>query len=235
MSQASKEPSAIGRAVRAAVAEELTRIGYQPSRTGFLDRIEIFATELTLWGSKLNLTAASDNPAEVAFHVIDSLAPLILAQKGARGGLADAFASGMHVLDLGSGAGFPGLILAGAIDADFVLLEARRKRASFLNVTATGMGLTNVRVESSRTDSITLKPVYDVVTARAFAEPEIVFKTAAVALKPDGRVLLYASPSQRPAIEAACVAGIEAPAFHEYEIPRGKTRIAHTLAVARRR
>ena len=46
---------------------------------------------------------------------------------------------------------------------------------------------------------------------------------------------LLASPSQRPAIEAACVPGFEPPAFHEYEIPRGKTRIAHTLAVARRR
>src|ERR1700675_523379 len=100
MNQASKEPSAIGRAVRSAVAEELTRIGYQPSRAGFFDRIETFATELTLWRSKLTLPAAPERPAEVAFHVIDSLAPLILAQEGARGGLADAFASGMYVLDL---------------------------------------------------------------------------------------------------------------------------------------
>jgi len=235
MSEASKEPSAIGRAVRVAVAEELARIGYEPARAGFLDRIETFAAALALWGSKLNLTAAPDDPAGIAFHVIDSLAPLMLGHKVGDPGLAEAFARGVRVLDLGSGAGFPGLILASACEADFVLLEARRKRASFLSVTAAGMGLTNVRVESSRTDSIVLEPVFDVVTARAFAEPAIVFKTAAVALKPGGVVMLYASPSQRPAIGAACVGGFEPTTFHEYEVARGAVRVVHALAVAHRR
>jgi 16S rRNA (guanine(527)-N(7))-methyltransferase RsmG len=242
MSQARKgprgsagEPSAIGRAVRAAVAAELARIGYEPSRAGFLDRIETFATELALWGSRLNLTAAPDDPSEIAFHVIDSLAPLMLAQKAGHAGLAEAFVSGVRVLDLGSGAGFPSLILASASDADFVLLEARRKRASFLSVTAAAMGLTNVRVESSRTDSIVLEPVYDVITARAFAEHAIVFRTSVAALKPGACVMLYASPSQRPAIEAGCVGGFEPPTFFSYEVARGVTHVAHALAIARRR
>jgi 16S rRNA (guanine527-N7)-methyltransferase len=234
MSRASKESSAPGPAVRAAVAEELTRTGYQPSRAGFFNRIEIFATELALWGAKLNLTATPDDPAEVAFHIIDSLAPLILAQRGDGAALRDAFASSLRVLDLGSGAGFPGLILAGATDADFVLLEARRKRASFLSVTAAAMGLTNVRVEASHADSILLEPIYDIVTARAFAEPEIVFKTAVIALKPGGPLMLYASPSLRRAIEAASVAGFEPPLFHEYQVVRGSTRVAHTLVVTYR-
>jgi 16S rRNA (guanine527-N7)-methyltransferase len=241
MSRASKgsrsvaqEPSAIGQAVRAAVATELARIGYDRSRAGFLDRIEIFATELALWGSKLNLTAAPDDPAEIAFHVIDSLAPLILAQRDDAAALRDAFAAGMRVLDLGSGAGFPGLILAAASEADFVLLEARRKRASFLSVTAAEMGLTNVRVDSSRADSTALEPAFDVVTARAFAEPAMVFKTAVVALKPGACLMLYASPSQRPAIEAAYAGGFEPPIFHEYGVARGVTHVAYALAVARR-
>jgi 16S rRNA (guanine(527)-N(7))-methyltransferase RsmG len=234
MSEASKEPSAIGRAVRVAVAEELERIGYEPARAGFLDRIETFAAALALWGSKLNLTAAPDDPAEIAFHIIDSLAPLMLAHKAGDAGLAEAFASGVRVLDLGSGAGFPSLILASACEADFVLLEARRKRASFLTISAAEMALTNVQVESSRTDSIVLEPVFDVVTARAFAEPAIVFRTAAVALKPGARVMLYASPSQRLAIEAACVGGFESPTFFAYEVARGHTQVPHSLVVARR-
>ena len=227
MSQAIKEPSAIGRAVRVAVAAEL-------ARAGFLDRIETFATALALWGSKLNLTAAPNEPAEIAFHVIDSLAPLMLASRDDGAALRDAFATKMRVLDLGSGAGFPGLILASACDANFVLLEARRKRASFLTISAAEMALANVRVESSRTDSIVLEPVFDVVTARAFAEPATVFKTAAVALKPGGVVMLYASPSQRPAIEAACVGGFESPTFFAYEVARGHTQVPHLLVRAGR-
>jgi len=242
MSRASKgsrsvaqEPSAIAEAVRAAVADELAQIGYRSPRAGFLDRIETFATELALWGSKLNLTAAPDDPAEIAFHVIDSLAPLILAQRDDAAALRAAFAAGMRVLDLGSGAGFPGLILAAASEADFVLLEARRKRASFLSVTAAEMGLTNVRVDSSRADSTALEQAFDLVTARAFAEPAMVFKTAVVALKPGACAMLYASPSQRPAIEAACAGGFEPPIFHEYGVARGVTHVAYVLAVARRR
>jgi 16S rRNA (guanine527-N7)-methyltransferase len=229
-----QEPSAIGRAVHAAVAEKLTQVAYEPS-AGFLDRVEIFAAELARWGSKLNLTAAPEDPTEIAFHVIDSLAPLLLAQRAGHPMLAEAFVSGVHLLDLGSGAGFPGLILASACDADFVLLEARRKRASFLSVTAAEMGLTNVRVDSSRADSTALEPAFDLVTARAFAEPAMVFKTAVVALKPGACVMLYASPSQRPAIEAACAGGFEPPIFHEYGVARGVTHVAHVLAVARRR
>ena len=242
---APQEPPAIGRAVRGILTREFANAGCetQPAlsppeagfRAGFLDRVETFAIELARWGSKLNLTAAPDDPAEIAFHVIDSLAPLMLARAGAQAVLAEAFASGVRVLDLGSGAGFPGLILASACDAAFVLLEARRKRASFLSVTAAAMGLTNVRVAAARADSLLREPVYDVVTARAFGEPAIVFKTAALALRPGGRVMLYASPSQRLAIEAACGARFEPPTFIEYAVARGGTSVAHVLAIARYR
>jgi 16S rRNA G527 N7-methylase RsmG len=229
----------------------------------------------------------------------------------ARAGLADAFVSGSRVLDLGSGAGFPALILAAACDADFLLMEARRKRASFLRVTAAEMGLSNVQVDSARADPAALRRVYletshtetrtsrpvgaessrasaadmrtarlqtltprtdttafsrevradsspgeaeaslgdrvgssraatvalpkiqvgssrrttgalrgvfDVVTARAFAEPAIVFETAAAALKDGGRVILYASAAQREAIERASAALFEPPVFLPYSL-----------------
>ena len=229
------DPIEMARVARATVAGELARAGFEPSRAGFFDRIETFAAALALWGAKLNLTATPDDPVEIAFHIIDSLAPLMLAQRDEGAALAGAFATGVRVLDLGSGAGFPSLILAAACDADFVLLEARRKRASFLSVTAAAMGLTNVRVDSSRSDSITLEPVFDVVTARAFAEPVIVFRTAAAALKPGGCVMLYASPAQRLAIERASVGTFEPAMFLDYEVPRGTANVAHVLAVLRRR
>jgi 16S rRNA (guanine527-N7)-methyltransferase len=239
------EPVEIGRSARVNVIEELARLGYRPPSLDFSLRIETFAATLALWGSKLNLTSVPDDPREIAFHIIDSLAPMILAQAAegetsiAKVALAGAFELGTRVLDLGSGAGFPALILAAAYAGDasphFTLLEARRKRASFLSVAAAEMGLTNVRVDSSRTDSMALEPVFDLVTARAFAEPAIVYRTAAAALKSGGRAILYASPAQRPVIEQAGGPDFEPPTFFHYELPRGETRVAHLLAVSKRR
>jgi 16S rRNA (guanine527-N7)-methyltransferase len=229
------EPAEIGRVVRLIVAKELALLAYDPAGPEFFNRIETFAATLALWGSKLNLTSAPDDPAEIAFHIIDSLAPLMLAQSAEGAVLASGFDKGVRVLDLGSGAGFPSLILAAACDASFTLLEARRKRASFLAVAAAEMGLANVRVDSSRTDSMTLAPVFEVVTARAFAEPMVVYRTAAGALKAGGSAIIYASPLQRSEIERAGGANFDPAAFLLYYVPRGATNVAHLLAVSKRR
>jgi hypothetical protein len=57
-----------------------------------------------------------------------------------------------------------------------------------------------------------------VVTARAFAEPAIVFETAAAVLREGGRVILYASPAQREEIERASAAMFEPPVFLPYDL-----------------
>jgi 16S rRNA (guanine527-N7)-methyltransferase len=220
------------------VAETLKRIGYDPPRRDFLRRLETFAATLALWGSKLNLTSAPNDPAEIAFHILDSLAPLILAESAGGAALEGALVAGSHVLDLGSGAGFPSLILAAACapdsTPDFTLLEARRKRASFLTVAAAEMGLANVRVNSSRTNTMTLESIFDVVTARAFAEPTIVYRTAAATLKPGGLAIIYGSPAQRSAIELASRANFEPTIFLPYEVPRATTGVSHLIGVSKR-
>ncbi len=229
----------IAHATRAIVAESLSRLGFDPPNPDFLSRIETFAGTLALWGAKLNLTSAPDDAGEIAFHILDSLAPLILASGGEGAALEGAFAAGARILDLGSGAGFPSLVLAAACAGDstpdFMLLEARRKRASFLAVAAAEIGLDNVRVDSSRTDSITLEAAFSVVTARAFAEPSIVYRTAAAALKPGGRAIIYASPSQRLVIEQASAADFAPAAFLAYEVVRGAGTVAHLIGVSRRK
>lgn len=226
---------AIGRAVRMLVGGHLRALGLALSEE-FYGRIETFADTLALWGGKLNLTAAPDDPAQLAFHVVDSLAPLFLVGTAGRDALRGAFDPGVEVLDLGSGAGFPALILGAATATRFTLAEARRKRASFLAVAAAAMGLTNVRVESSRIELTGSAARFATVTARAFAEPSIVCRTAAAMLKPGGRLILYASPSQRQAIERAGTAAFEPPTLLPYEIPDGGGgAVAHLLLVANRR
>jgi 16S rRNA (guanine(527)-N(7))-methyltransferase RsmG len=233
MTTALDDPGEVAAAARTIVEDFLAQVGYQPPKEEFFRRIEKFAAALALWGSKLNLTSAPNDPAEIALHVIDSLAPLILAERAEGSFLAGAFAAGARVLDLGSGAGFPSLILAAACDANFTLLEARRKRASFLTVTAGEMGLSNVRVDATRADTLTLGPEFETVTARAFAEPAIVYRTAASALKPGGRLILYTSLSQKAVVERASLDGFERPVFVGYEVPRGAATVAHLIAVSR--
>ena len=147
---------------------------------------------------RTNLTADASDPAEIAFHVIDSLAPIAFAKGAEREALEAALAEGASALDLGSGAGFPGLVLAAAFEARFTLVEARRKRASYLQVAAHEMGLENVAIERRRASArVKLAGgLYHLVTARAFGTSTELYEIAAAALRPGGILLLYASADQ---------------------------------------
>ena len=100
-------------------------------------------------------------------------------------------------LDIGSGAGFPGLVIAAAINANVTLVEARRKRATYLTETAIEMGLHNVRVECARAESLDVRDGYDVVTSRAVGNPGMLFEIAGRALGVEGVLMLYVSADQK--------------------------------------
>jgi len=168
-------------------------------RAGFLERIEKMAATLALWGARTNLTAEASDPAEIAFHIIDSLAPIAFAEGANRETLEADLAEGASVLDLGSGAGFPGLVLAAAFEARFMLAEARRKRASYLQVAAHEIQLENVTIErrcASAGAGNIAAGLYHLVTARAFGTSTELYEIAAAALRPGGILLLYASADQ---------------------------------------
>jgi 16S rRNA (guanine(527)-N(7))-methyltransferase RsmG len=161
----------------------------------FALRIQTLAAIVAVWGLKMNLTAHPEDPEEIAFHVIDSLMPVLLAIDRTSG-LWGQFDRNREILDLGSGAGFPGLVLAAASSAHFTLVESRRKRASFLQVAASEMGLGNVTIEAKRAEQLDLESRFDLVTARAFGDAAEFFALASHALKPGGLAMLYANPSQ---------------------------------------
>ncbi|HVN28272.1 MAG TPA: 16S rRNA (guanine(527)-N(7))-methyltransferase RsmG [Candidatus Binataceae bacterium] len=190
----------------------------------FLNRIEILARNLATWGVRMNLTARPEDPEEIAFHIIDSLMPIVLATE------VDALRSVFHpdseVLDLGSGAGFPGLVLASGCDAHFTLVESRRKRASFLQIATAEMELRNVAIETRRAEEIDLVSRFDVVTARAFGDPSVFFALAASALKPAGLAILYANPSQHFNVEVERI---------PYDLERDGRRVDRVLAIRQKR
>jgi 16S rRNA (guanine527-N7)-methyltransferase len=199
------QPAAIGNAVAAILRTQRSEPPFDALLDDqFIGRACRFASLLALWGRRVNLTAAPAHPQEIAFHILDSLAPLI---DGPAAVLAPFFAPGRAVLDIGSGAGFPGLILACLCPARFVLVEARRRRATFLSVCAAELALTNVEVTNVRLTPQTVPGNFDLVLTRAVSGSEF-FPLASHALKPAGHALIYSTPSQRFDLAAARQAGL---------------------------
>jgi 16S rRNA (guanine527-N7)-methyltransferase len=226
-----RDPAAIAAEVRAILAPAIPGLGIAVHTHLFLDRIEHFAATLAIWGAKVNLTANPRDPAEIAFHVFDSLIPFALAVESKAIRLRPVSERETRILDIGSGAGFPGLVIAAAIDARVTLAEARRKRATFLEDAAVEMGLRNVRVAAGRAGEI--DGGFDLVTARAVGHERELFHDAALALHPGGIFMLYASAAQKHALSAAEghdtraaeAAGFEPGPIIPYEVHHGRENV----------
>ena len=127
-----------------------------------LDFVEL----LLKWGRVHNLTATRDAGEIVTRHLLDSLTILPLVR-------------GQHMLDIGSGAGFPALPLAIARpDNRWVLIEARQKRASFLEHVIRQLQLTGITVINGRVEDYRPQRLSDTLVVRAFAPlPELLAST----------------------------------------------------------
>jgi 16S rRNA (guanine527-N7)-methyltransferase len=115
-------------------------------------------------------------------------------------------------LDLGSGAGLPGIVLACALpDRRFRLVEPRRRAAAFLELAVERLGLTNVEVLIARAQD--LEDRADVVTARAFAPLDRTWASAWPLLGPGGRLVYFAGEGMTdPTAHARTIFSPEPPA-----------------------
>jgi 16S rRNA (guanine527-N7)-methyltransferase len=141
-----------------------------------LGRLAAFAATLVDWQSRLNLVSDSTLPHLWWRHMLDSaqLAPLV--------------PSGAETLvDIGSGAGFPGLVLAVMkVAPRVVLIESDGKKCAFLRAAAKA-AKTEVDIRNERAEAVNVRG--DVVTARACAPLSRLLPLARQLLKPDGLAL----------------------------------------------
>ncbi len=226
-------PDQIAAAVRAQLAPAVAPLGVVSNTVQFLNRIERMAAMLAVWGPKINLTAHPQDPDEIVFHIFDSIIPISLAVSAKILRLAGAH----RVLDIGSGAGFPGLVIAAALNGHVTLVEARRKRATFLTEAAIEMGLQNVRVECARAESLEIGDGFDLVTSRAVA-PAALFEIAGRALRREGGVLmLYVSADQKfdQDAGASAASGLFDAAVSGYDLRHGKQTMRRAIATWTRR
>lgn len=119
------------------------------------------------WNTRVNLTAITNPEAVVTLHFLDALTCTLAIPPDQR-------ARALALLDVGSGAGFPGLPLAIAFPTWHVtLLEATGKKVRFQEAVIAALDLSNVRAIQGRAEEVAHDPAhrgrYDVVTARAVA------------------------------------------------------------------
>lgn len=152
-----------------------------------LQQIADYLALLLRWNSKTNLTAVREPEVIVARHFGESLF------------LAAAVGREAHTaIDLGSGAGFPGIPLKiYSPRLAVTLIESQNKKATFLKEVARNLTLTNINVFLGRAEESQLKA--DLVTVRAVEKFEQVVATAADLLSPRGKLALLIGASQADA------------------------------------
>ena len=130
-----------------------------------MDQLDAYAALVREGQKTQNLVSASTLPTFLARHIVDSAQLILLGQSGSW-------------LDIGSGAGIPGIITAIITAAPTTLVEPRARRAAFLSEAAEFLGLSSVRVVSSTVQKLVSNPV-DNITARALAALPAIVEMAA--------------------------------------------------------
>ncbi|MBI2322068.1 MAG: 16S rRNA (guanine(527)-N(7))-methyltransferase RsmG [Chloroflexi bacterium] len=189
-------------------------LALQPQQVTLLAR---YLALLLEWNQRLNLTAVTD-PAEVEVrHFLDALSALLVLPPEARA-----------LVDLGAGAGLPGLSLAIARPAIHVtLVDSARKKVRFLEHVIANLALSNARALWGRAEELGQQAEhrerYDVATARAVAEVAVLAEYALPLLRIGGAAIFWKHGDVRAELEGArhaiTVLGGGAPAVHPVRAP----------------
>lgn len=159
-------------------------------------RLLRFLELLRFYNQQMDLTAVKDSDM-VARHLLDSLEVTRYAES------KDA----NRIIDIGSGAGLPGIPLAIACpDKNLLLLDARMKRIAFLNTCIEDLGLTNVSAVHGRVEDMghqKERGKFDAAISRAFAELKVALECSAPFLKIGGQLLALKGEHAREEIANA--------------------------------
>jgi len=168
--------------VREDLYRELQAISGPVSRETLAD-LEAFQSEFLRWASRINLAAPSTLPRLWDRHILDSAQLMPLAPEASRW------------LDLGSGGGFPGAIIAILIsrrsDSQVTLIESNRKKAAFLQTTLSALKAPTRILPRRIEDCYQDVPAPQIITARALAPLPRLFLLIEPWMRQGARALLH--------------------------------------------
>ena len=161
---------------------------------------------LVKWNRAYNLTAVRQPEQMVTRHLLDSLA-------------IGPYLQGPRILDVGTGAGLPGIPLALAYpDYQFTLLDSNGKKIRFVVQAVAELGLRNVDVVQSRVEAYQPVSRFDTITARAYSSIEELVNQTASLLANDGQYLIMKGAYPLAEVEAL-PAGYYLEAIHPLQVP----------------
>lgn len=152
-----------------------------------IQQLHDYQALLRKWGKVYNLTALHDAGDILTHHVLDSLAAVAPLQRHLRshGWEQSPAGAGAQLLDVGSGAGLPGVVFAVCCPhLRVTCVDAVAKKATFIRQAALTLGLTNLTALHARVETIT-QP-FDIVSSRAFAALADFTAWSQAALAPQG-------------------------------------------------
>lgn len=174
---------------------------------------------LQSWGKTMNLTAILDDEGIILRHFADSAAGVSLLK------------SNESVIDVGSGAGFPGLVLAILRpDLQITLLEPTGKRCRFLSEVVTQLDLKQVVVVNQRAEIYvtSARAQFDLAVSRAVAALPILLELSLPLVRPEGRMLAWKGPEPQEELQRSAhalrVLHATLSDIHRYELGDQGTR-----------
>ena len=158
------------------IRDGITRLGLQPDKipvASYLSYIEL----LKKWNRAYNLTAINDPERMVSHHILDSLSVL-------------PYLKGDYCIDVGTGAGLPGLILALAMpEKEWILLDSNQKKIRFLNQAIIDLEIKNVTAIRCRAEEFKPERLFTTVITRAYGSLALIHDQTRHLLSPDGVIL----------------------------------------------
>lgn len=174
---------------------------------------------LTKWNKVFNLTSITDPHDMVMLHILDSLS-------------IHPYLHGSHILDVGTGAGLPGIPLAILLpEKKFTLMDSNSKKTRFLTQVVLELKLKNVAVIHSRCEDLRPERLFDSILSRAFASLRVMLEVTQHLVAPHGKFLAMKGVYPESEIQEL-PQGFKSLAVHKLEI-KGLDAERHLVCLAK--